>query len=173
MRRALKAATLALAITAAAAIGTTHPAAQAGRWTPAAVFTIDANGTNLPAMQVAADWSKGTNVLVRAGSCSGARCIKLTEPPSPTHCVLTGIGMYLGCGGISLADGSCGVEVSAFLVDYPDARLHTTAHEVGHCLGLPHLADSRAVMYATSNLAPRTVAPTRTDKSALNALYPR
>ena len=173
MRRALKAATLALAITATAVIGTTTPAAQAGRWTPVATFTLDANGTSLPATQVAADWSKGTNVLVRAGTCSGARCIKLTEPVNPTHCTPPGMSVVLGCAGFTLEDGSCGVEVYTFLRDYADARRHTTAHEVGHCLGMKHLADPRALMYPTSDFAPRIVAPTRTDKSALNSLYPR
>lgn len=173
MRRALTATLTALALTAAGAVAAST--AQAGRWAPVATFTLDANGTTLPATQVAADWSKGTNVLVRAGSCSGARCIKLTDSDM-TRCAsfTSGFGTaFLGCGGFTLADGSCGVDVASFLKDYPDARRYTTAHEVGHCLRVPHLADPRALMYPTATLAPRIVAPTKTDKAALNSLYPR
>ena len=171
MRRALTATLTALALTATGAL-TVTTAARAARWTPVATFTLDANGTTLPAMQVAADWSKGSNVLVRAGSCSGAGCIKLTNPDALSHCNEFS-GTILGCGGFALGDGSCGVEVSAFLNDFADARRYTTAHEVGHCLRMGHLADSRALMYPTTSLHPRTVAPTRTDKAALNSLYPR
>lgn len=144
----------------------------AGR-APVATFILDAGGTTLPASQVAADWSKGTAIAVRVGPCSGPRCIKLTEPAGPTACTPTGLGMVLGCGGYGLPDGSCGVEVYAFLTDYPDARRHTLAHEVGHCLGLGHLGDVRALMYPAASLDPRTLGPVRPDKTALDLLYPR
>ena len=119
-----------------------------------------------------ADWSKGSNVLVRAGSCSGAGCIKLTSPDTLSHCNEFS-GTVLGCGGFGMADGSCGVEVSAFLNDFADARRYTTAHEVGHCVKIPHSTDPRALMYPSASLHPSIVGPTRLDKAVLNALYPR
>jgi hypothetical protein len=166
MRRALTT----LALTAAATLVAVAPV-QAGRFTPVATFTLDPNGTTLPALQVAADWSKGTNVLIRVGACSGARCIKLAEPDALTHC--TTYSAVLGCGGFTLPDGSCGVEVLGLLTAYPDARRYTTAHEVGHCLSLGHLEDVRALMHPTTSLRPSIVGPTKTDKAALNARYPR
>ena len=177
MRRALTATLTALALTATGAL-TVTTAARAARWTPVATFTLDANGTTLPAMQVAADWSKGSNVLVRAGSCSGAGCIKLAETDM-TRCysfTSGGMNVLLGCAGFTLPDGSCGVDVDKYLnsaPEYADARRYTTAHEVGHCLGMRHLADPRALMYPSTSMAPRIVGPTRTDKAALNSLYPR
>lgn len=171
MRRALTATLTALTLTAGGALTVTSAVAQS-RWTPVATFTLDANGTTLPAVQVAADWSKGTNVLVRTGTCTGAHCIKLTEPAALSHC-LEYTGTVLGCAGFTLPDGSCGVEVNALLQGFPEARRYATAHEVGHCFGLGHLAVSRALMYPTSSLHPRIVAPTRLDKAALNAIYPR
>lgn len=173
MRRALTATLTALTVTigGAAAVTTQARAAQT-RWTPVATFTLDANGTTLPALEVAADWSTRSNVLVRVGTCSGAYCIKLAEPDALTHCTQFS-GTILGCGGFTLPDGSCGVEVLSLLRDYTDARRYTTAHEAGHCFGMGHLADERALMYPSTTLHPKIVGPTRLDKAALNSLYPR
>lgn len=135
---------LLLLVGAIASAGPSH-AAPVGQPLIGDVYTLDATGFSGDATEVIKDWSNHTDVTLVAGTCdSGNRCIQLTNVNGNTPC-----GITEGCSWRD-TDGSCFATVQAYVQSGYGTAITTVVgkHEVGHCLGLWHLANVRCIMHS-------------------------
>jgi hypothetical protein len=137
----------------------------AATW-PSGPLTLSAPGLDpswdLPAVAAAFDTALpgDRQISVTTAPCATATCISVTEVPS---IALTGDATdYWGMAWPDFRDGvmrACSIHLSSVVP--PGARQQITAHEVGHCLGLPHWqAGSLTVMSTSGVAAPGGPTPT-------------
>jgi len=141
---------------------------------PTTTITLDSTtGTGLPLQEVAADWSKNTDVTVTVAPCSGPLCITFSRPMAVCGITII-INPPPGCAhpGVS---GSCHNEIASWISSA--LILRVTLHEVGHCIywfggaGFVHLDSRNAVMNPTGDYGSGPVRLTSADRRFAKALF--
>ena len=129
MRRALVAAVLLL-------LGVATPATASTDYT----FTVqDESGGALPVAQAVAGWDKARGVTVRLGTCDGPDCIHVRLVTDYSQC--SGFSCPDGRA-YALSDQTCVAQVQTFA----SVPLFAVGHELGHCMGLPHIDEKGSIM---------------------------
>ena len=113
------------------------------------VTVSDQSGGVLPARAAARAWAKSGAITARFGNCAGPGCIVIRA--TETHTAGTCFYLTAGCA-YRIPDGTCIVEVNNWAAAPDPYRsrwlaLSVTTHEVGHCLGLPHLDPVTSIMH--------------------------
>lgn len=161
---------LVLALLAAVGLVLVAPAVVNARPAPAGttVTVSDQSGGVLPARTAARAWVKSGAVNVRFGACAGPGCIVVRS--TVTHTEGTCFATTAGCA-FKIPDGTCIVEVASWVTNPEPAYapyqsrflpLAVTTHEVGHCLGVPHIGEADSIM--NPQMSPSD--PTKTPSSA-------
>lgn len=134
-------------------------------------FIIQSSDYPTQSATTAAAWSKNTVLDISTGACSGQGCITVVEAPAACSDI-GGNAVIVGCA-IPQADGSCLVEVSEFVrLYYSDAITAVIEHEVGHCVGLPHVTtDKQSIMVTSFPLGDPPRGPSAGDRKLVNAIY--
>lgn len=170
---AIVAAILALLGIATATQASAAPAVE--RRTTATITVQDDSGGLLPTAAAARLWNKNGVVQFRTGSCSGPLCIHVAvvdAHPADTCSEVTAGCAYL------LPDGTCQVEVTRFYADPPApydyfmsryAARSVTAHEIGHCAGLPHSGDPTSLMFYQQDPSDPVKVPSAADLAGMAA----
>lgn len=135
---------------------------------PVTTFTIQSTDLPSAAAAAAAAWSKNTVLDIATGPCSGAGCIVVTASDD-----LCGATVPVGGCAETQADGSCQVRISSLVTTvYTGAIDAVTTHEVGHCIGLPHVTtDPRSIMVPSFPLGSPPKGPSAGDRKLVNAIY--
>ena len=115
----------------------------------ATVTVWDQSGGVLPARAAGNAWAKSGAVNVKMGTCTGPSCIVVRS--TVTHAEGTCFASTAGCA-YKIPDGTCIVEVNTWVSDrnrYQSRYLaqSVTTHELGHCLGVPHLEPLDSIMH--------------------------
>ncbi len=141
------------------------------------VFSYDPTGSNIDAGALVAEgvnaWNDITRSLtVRLTSASGAANLCDTGKLDGYNTISWGYNTlgYLAITCWNLRTGECDILISP---NYEPADLRQiVAHEIGHCLGLNHSADSNALMWPTVPLnAPPVLLPQADDRNGVCAIY--
>lgn len=146
------------------------PAQAAPRTAVMVTVTVqDTSAGLLPVSDAASAWSKNTNVSLTLGSCTGPTCVIVQHASPP---ITSGVSLdQVGGMAMTNPDGSCTAMVAPWLDAYPDARRAALEHEIGHCLGLPHITtDARSIMQPVLSLSNPPRSPDAKDRAALRAL---
>lgn len=137
-----------------------------GRWASRTIQVQDATDGGWRIAEAAAEWSaKGiVDLNVSRDACTG--CIRVTEADN----------LGWGVGGLAHITTQGGIITGVWLelvraYQYPHPVAGTVeSHELGHALGLPHLATERAVMHAVARTS-SPEAPAPPDWRALRENY--
>ena len=162
---------LALALLAALGLIAAAPATAEARPAPGqlTVTVSDQSSGTLPARAAARAWAKSGAITARFGPCAGPGCIivRATE----THTAGTCYYLTAGCA-YRIPDGTCIVEVNRWVAEPDPYRSRwlaqsVTTHEVGHCLGLPHLDPVTSIMHNPGSSTDPVKVPSAADLAYL------
>lgn len=116
--------------------------------------------------------------MIRSWNAAGSIHLTITYSTCVTNCIVVKRkrppAINPEWGGVAWAqqtDGvisHCDVNLNTSVTNWPVARAHIIAHEIGHCLGLPHSDDPNSVMYSSGYNIHET---TEFDLNNLRTLY--